>query len=112
MPQRGSWAANGWRHRSLGHLTPGWLLLGLAAAMPLAAQRTLELGAALAGAVRTTAGTPVAGARVTVAAAARHDLHTAVTGADGRKLLRRLATSVPTIHPRASTLDSPPLFPV
>jgi len=84
VSQRGLWAANGWRLRTFRHLTPGWFLLGLMAAMPLAAQRTPELGAALAGVVRTTAGTPVAGVRVTVAAAARHDLHTAVTGVDGR----------------------------
>lgn len=84
MSLRGLWAANGWLLQTFRPFTPGWFLFALLAAMPLAAQRTPELGAALAGVVRTTAGTPVASARVTVAAAARHDLHTAMTGVDGR----------------------------
>ena len=84
MSLRGLWAANGWLLRTFRPFTPGWFLFALLAAMPLTAQRTPELGAALAGVVRTTAGTPVASARVTVTAAARHDLHTAMTGVDGR----------------------------
>src|ERR1700731_4000609 len=60
------------------------LLLGLMVAVSLAAQQRSPSAPAWTGVVRTTAGEPVAGAKVTVYTAAGKEKMTAVTGSDGR----------------------------
>src|SRR5260370_27456374 len=60
------------------------LLLGLMVAISLAAQQSSPSAPAWTGVVRTAAGEPVAGAKVTVYTAAAKEKLTAVTGSDGR----------------------------
>src|SRR6266446_6818502 len=60
------------------------LLLGLMVAVSLEAQQSSPSAPAWTGVVRTAAGEPVAGARVTVYTAAGKEKMTAVTGTDGR----------------------------
>jgi hypothetical protein len=60
------------------------LLLGLMVAVPLEAQQSSPSAPAWAGAVRTAAGEPVAGAKVTVFTTGAKKNLTAVTGTDGR----------------------------
>jgi len=59
-------------------------LLGLMVAVSLKAQQSAPSPPAWTGVVRTTAGEPVAGAKVTVYTAATKEKMTAVTGSDGR----------------------------
>ncbi|MGA7319160.1 MAG: carboxypeptidase-like regulatory domain-containing protein, partial [Candidatus Sulfotelmatobacter sp.] len=61
-----------------------YLLLGLMVAIALRAQQSSPFASAWAGVVRTAAGEPVAGAKVTVFAPAAKENLTAVTGTDGR----------------------------
>src|SRR5712664_4680743 len=61
-----------------------YLLFGLMAAIALKAQQTSPSAPAWAGAVRTAAGEPVAGAKVTVFTPGAKKNLTAVTGTDGR----------------------------
>ena len=60
------------------------LLLGLMVAVSLKAQQSAPSAPAWSGVVRTAAGEPVAGAKVTVYTAAAKEKMTAVTGSDGR----------------------------
>src|SRR5258707_11700911 len=60
------------------------LLLGLMFAVSLKAQQSSPSAPAWTGVVRTAAGEPVAGAKVTVYTAAAKEKMTAVTGSDGR----------------------------
>jgi carboxypeptidase family protein len=60
------------------------LLLGLMAAVSLKAQQSAPSPPAWTGVVRTAAGEPVAGAKVTVYPSAAKENLTAVTGTDGR----------------------------
>src|ERR1700747_2970218 len=60
------------------------LLLGLMVAASLEAQRSSPSAPAWTGVVRTAAGEPVAGAKVTVYTAAAKEKITAVTGRHGR----------------------------
>jgi hypothetical protein len=60
------------------------LLLGLMVAVSLEAQQSSPSAPAWTGVVRTAAGEPVAGAKVTVYTAAAKEKMTAVTGSDGR----------------------------
>src|SRR6195256_25814 len=60
------------------------LLLGLMVAVSLEAQQSVPSAPAWTGVVRTAAGEPVAGAKVTVYTAAAKEKMTAVTGSDGR----------------------------
>jgi hypothetical protein len=60
------------------------LLLGLMVAIGLQAQQSSPSASAWAGVVRTAAGEPVAGAKVTVFTADALEKKTAVTGADGK----------------------------
>ena len=60
------------------------LLLGLMAAVSLVAQQSVPSASAWAGVVRTAAGEPVAGAKVTVFTSEAKNNQTAVTGIDGR----------------------------
>src|ERR1700745_2083982 len=60
------------------------LLLGLMVAVSLEAQQSSPSAPAWTGIVRTVAGEPVAGAKVTVYRAAAKEKMTAVTGSDGR----------------------------
>src|SRR5271154_2920234 len=61
-----------------------YLLIGLTVAIALKAQQSSPSAAAWAGAVRTAAGEPVAGAKVTVFTRGAKKNRTAVTGADGK----------------------------
>ena len=61
-----------------------YLLLGLMVAIALRAQQSSPFASAWAGVVRTAAGEPVAGAKVTVFAPAAKENLTAVTRTDGR----------------------------
>src|SRR5580692_9287231 len=61
-----------------------YLLLGMLAATALEAQQSPPSPQAWAGVVRTTAGEPVAGAKVTVFSSGAKKNPTAVTGTDGR----------------------------
>ncbi|MGA7190687.1 MAG: carboxypeptidase-like regulatory domain-containing protein, partial [Candidatus Acidiferrales bacterium] len=61
-----------------------YLLLGLLVAIALKAQQSSPSAQAWAGVVRTAAGEPVAGAKVTVYTAAAKERMTTVTGSDGR----------------------------
>ncbi|MGC1645963.1 MAG: TonB-dependent receptor [Candidatus Sulfotelmatobacter sp.] len=65
-------------------LVEGCLLLGLIVAVALEAQQSSPSVEARTGVVRTAAGEPVAGAKVTVYTAAAKEKMTAVTGSDGR----------------------------
>src|ERR1700675_2897336 len=60
------------------------LLLGLMVAVSLEAQQSSPSAPVWTGVVRTAAGEPVAGAKVTVYTAAAKEKMTAVTGSDGR----------------------------
>src|ERR1700680_2775306 len=60
------------------------LLLGLMVAVSLEAQQSVPSAPAWAGVVRTAAGEPVAGARVTGCNPAAKENLTAVTGTDGK----------------------------
>src|SRR5258708_5325628 len=60
------------------------LLLGLMVAVSLEAQQSSPSAPAWTGVVRTAAGEPVAGAKVTVYTAAAKEKMTAVTGSEGR----------------------------
>src|SRR4029077_1252545 len=60
------------------------LLLGLIVAVSLEAQQSSPSTPAWTGVVRTAAGEPVAGAKVTVFTEAAKEKMTAVTGSDGR----------------------------
>ena len=60
------------------------LLLGLMVAVSLKAQQSAPLAQAWTGVVRTAAGEPVAGAKVTVYPPTGNENLTAVTGTDGR----------------------------
>src|ERR1700745_2386332 len=60
------------------------LLLGLMVAVSLEAQQSSSSAPAWTGVVRTAAGDPVAGAKLTVYTAAAEEKMTAVTGSDGR----------------------------
>src|SRR5580692_8625462 len=60
------------------------LLLGLMVAVSLEAQQSLTSAPAWTGVVRTAAGEPVAGAKVTVYTPAAKESLAAVTGTDGR----------------------------
>src|SRR5450631_2271121 len=70
-------------HRAF-RLVERCLLLGLMVAVSLEAQRSSPSAPAWAGAVRTAAGEPVAGAKVTVFTPGAKKNLTAVTGTDGR----------------------------
>src|SRR3981081_2082885 len=59
------------------------LLLGLMVAVSLEAHKSVPWAPAWTGVVRTAAGEPVAGAKVTVYTAAAKEKMTAVTGSDG-----------------------------
>src|SRR5260370_28293701 len=60
------------------------LLLGLMVAVSLEAQQSSPSAPAWTGVVRTAAGEPVAGSKVTVYTATAKEKMTAVTGSDGR----------------------------
>src|ERR1700722_4091441 len=60
-----------------------YLLLGRLVAMALEAQQSSPSAPAWSGVVRTAAGEPVAGSKVTVYTAAAKEKMTAVTGSDG-----------------------------
>jgi hypothetical protein len=60
------------------------LLLGLMVAVSIEAQQSSPPAPAWTGVVRTAAGEPVTGAKVTVLSAAAKEKMTAVTGSDGR----------------------------
>ena len=60
------------------------LLLGLMVEVSLGAQQSSPSAPAWTGVIRTAAGEPVAGAKVTVYTAAAKEKMTAVTGSDGR----------------------------
>src|SRR6202050_4116834 len=70
-------------HKALRVIT-NYLLLGLLVANALKAQQSSPSAPAWAGVVRTAAGEPVAGAKVTVYTAAAKEKMTARTGSDGR----------------------------
>src|SRR6202044_2482142 len=76
-------------HKALRVIT-NYLLLGLLVANALKAQQSSPSTPAWAGVVRTTAGEPVAGAKVTVYTAAGKENLTAVTGSDGRFAIARI----------------------
>src|SRR6202047_2075568 len=61
-----------------------YLLLGLMVAISLEAQQSVPSAPAWAGVVRTAAGKPVAGAKVTVYRGGAKENLTAVSGSDGR----------------------------
>jgi Carboxypeptidase regulatory-like domain len=65
-------------------LVEGCLLLGLMVGVSLEAQQSSPSAPSWTGVVRTTAGEPVAGAKVTVYTAAAKEKTTAVTGSDGK----------------------------
>jgi hypothetical protein len=84
-------------------------LLGLMVAVSLEAQQSSPSAPAWAGVVRTAAGEPVAGAKVTVYTAAANQKTTAVTGSDGRFAIRdirpgpnRVSVQLPGRGPTAS----------
>ncbi len=84
MLQRRLWSASGWGLRTCLLLLRAGCLLGLLIAMPLGAQGTSRSAATFTGVVRTTAGAPIAGARVTFIGPETHrERYAAVTGADG-----------------------------
>jgi hypothetical protein len=66
-------------------LTKKYLLLGLLVAIALKAQQSSPSAQAWAGVVRTAAGEPVAGAKVTVYTPAAKENLTAVTGTDEKR---------------------------
>ncbi|HLX86181.1 MAG TPA: TonB-dependent receptor [Terriglobales bacterium] len=70
-------------HKAL-RLIVKYLLLGLMVAIALQAQQSSPPAPGWSGVVRTTAGEPVAGAKVTVYTAAAKEKMTAVTGSDGK----------------------------
>src|SRR5580704_4555367 len=71
-------------------LTKKYLLLGLLVAIALKAQQSSPSAQAWAGVVRTAAGEPVAGAKVTVFTPGAKKNLTAVTGADGKFAIARI----------------------
>jgi hypothetical protein len=71
------------RHKAL-RLMVKYLLLGLMVAVSLEAQQSSPPAPGWTGVVRTTAGEPVAGAKVTVYTAAAKEKMAAVTGTDGK----------------------------
>ncbi|HWY52861.1 MAG TPA: carboxypeptidase-like regulatory domain-containing protein, partial [Terriglobales bacterium] len=86
------------------------LLLGLMVAVSLEAQQSSPSAPAWTGVVRTAAGEPVAGAKVTVDTAAAKEKMTAVTGSDGRFAIadirlgpNRVSVQLPGRDPTAST---------
>src|SRR5271167_4325157 len=86
------------------------LLLGLMIAVSLAAQQSSQPAPAWTGVVRTAAGEPVAGAKVTVYTVAAKKKMTAVTGSDGRFAtadirlgLNEVSVQLPGRGPTAST---------
>ena len=86
------------------------LLLGLMVAVSLEAQQSSPSAPACTGVVRTAAGEPVAGAKVTVYTAAAKEKMTAVTGSDGRFAIadirpgpNRVSVQLPGRGPTAST---------
>ncbi len=90
--QRVVQARVGWSLRAALLLAAGWLLPGLMAATPLAAQQAAGPRSVWSGEVRTAGGNPVAGATVTVFAAATPQArHSALTGAGGRFTLPGVA---------------------
>ena len=68
-----------------------WILLGLLATVPLWAQQPARPGVVWTGVVRTAAGQPVAGAKVTIFARAPQERHTAISGTDGHFTLPGVA---------------------
>ena len=91
-------------------LVERFLLLGLMVAVSLEAQQSSPSAPAWAGAVRTAAGEPVAGAKVTVFTAGAKKNPTAVTGSDGRFAIADLrpgphtvSVQLPGRGPTAST---------
>src|ERR1700731_4668793 len=85
------------------------LLLGLMVAVSLEAQQSSPSAPAGTGVVRTAAGEPVAGAKVTVYTAAAKEKMTAVTGSDGRFAIadirrgpNRVSVQLPGRGPTAS----------
>src|SRR5260370_15513453 len=86
------------------------LLLGLMVAVSLEAQQSSPSAPAWTGVVRTAAGEPVAGAKVTVYTAAAKEKMTAVTGSDGRFAIadirsgpHTVSVQLPGRSPTAST---------
>src|SRR5437879_4868910 len=86
------------------------LLLGLMVAVSLEAQQSSPTAPAFTGVVRTAAGEPVAGAKVTVYTAPAKEKMTAVTGGDGRFAIadirpgpRTVSVQLPGRGPTAST---------
>src|ERR1700746_1064477 len=86
------------------------LLLGLMVACSLKAQQSSPSAPAWTGVVRTAAGEPVAGAKVTVFTATAKEKMTAVTGSDGRFAIadirpgpNRVSVQLPGRGPTAST---------
>src|SRR6266567_6790792 len=74
-----------------------YLLLGLLVAIALQAQQSSPSAPAWAGVVRTAAGEPVAGAKVTVYTGAAEEKMTAVTGSDGRFAIRDIRSGPHTV---------------
>src|SRR4030081_28402 len=86
------------------------LLLGLMVAVSLEAQQSSQSAPAWTGVVRTAAGEPVAGAKVTVYTATAKEKMTALTGSDGRFAIADLrpgphtvSVQLPGRGPTAST---------
>lgn len=86
------------------------LLLGLMVAVSLEAQQSSPSAPAWTGVVRTAAGEPVAGAKVTIYTAAAKEKMTAVTGSDGRFAIadirpgpHTMSVQLPGRGPTAST---------
>src|SRR6202140_4035837 len=86
------------------------LLLGLMVAVSLEAKQSSSSAPAWTGVVRTAAGEPAAGAKVTVYTAAAKEKMTAVTGSDGRFAIadirpgpNRVSVQLPGRGPTAST---------
>ena len=86
------------------------LLLGLMVAVSLEAQQSSPSAPAWTGVVRTAAGEPVAGAKVTVFTRGRQKNLTAVTGTDGRFAIadlrlgpHRVSVQLPGRGPTAAT---------